>query len=77
MVTIRDQQDGHTEQKRVCMSNSKTTKRWSPQEKDRLQSLLDAGKTAPEIAVELGRTPNAIYGLLQRIYRKRDAAKAR
>ena len=55
----------------------KTTKRWTAEEKDRLQSLLNAGKTAPEIAVELGRTPNAIYGLLQRLYRKRDAAKAR
>ena len=42
------------------------------EEMDRLRSLLDAGKTAREIAVEIDRTPNAIHGLLQRHYRKQD-----
>ena len=59
------------------MSKSKATKRWTDAELDRLRSLLDTGKTAREIAVELDRTPLAIYGQVQRIYRKRDPAKAR
>ena len=58
------------------MSNSKAN-RWTAAELDRLQSLLDAGKTAREIAIELERTPSAIYGQVQRLYRKRDPAKAR
>jgi hypothetical protein len=33
--------------------------------------MLDAGKAADEVAVELNRTPFAIYGRLQRLYRKR------
>jgi hypothetical protein len=36
---------------------------------------LDAGKTAAEIAVELDRTRHAIYGRVQRFYRKRAAEK--
>ena len=56
------------------MSNSKAN-RWTAAELDRLRSLLDAGKTAREIAVELERTPLAIYGQVQRIYRKLDPRK--
>jgi hypothetical protein len=33
--------------------------------------MLDAGKTADEIAAELNRTRAAIYARLQRIYRMR------
>jgi IS30 family transposase len=57
------------------MSNSKAN-RWTAAELDRLRSLLDAGKIAREIAIELNRTPSAIYGQVQRLYRKRDPAKA-
>ena len=57
------------------MANSKAN-RWTTTELDRLGSLLDAGKTAREIAIELDRTPSAIYGQVQRLYRKRDPAKA-
>ena len=48
------------------MSNSKAN-RWTAAELDQLRSLLDEGKTAREIAVELERTPLAIYGQVQRI----------
>jgi DNA-binding CsgD family transcriptional regulator len=58
------------------MSNSKAN-RWTAAELERLRSLLDAGKTAREIAIELDRTPLAIYGQVQRIYRKRYPAKPR
>ena len=37
--------------------------------------LLDAGKTAAEVAIELDRTRHAIYGRIQRFYRKRAAEK--
>lgn len=57
------------------MSNSKAN-RWTAAELDRLRSLLDAGKTAQQIAIELSRAPSAIYGQVQRLYRKRDPAKA-
>jgi hypothetical protein len=33
--------------------------------------MLGAGKAADEVAVELNRTPFAIYERLQRLYRKR------
>lgn len=59
------------------MTNSRVTKRWTVEEIQQVRSLLDAGKTASEIGAELDRTPSAIYGLLQRLYRKRDPAKAR
>jgi hypothetical protein len=45
-------------------------KRWTSAEDDKLGSMLDVGKTADEIAVELNRSHLAIYGRLQRLYRK-------
>jgi hypothetical protein len=33
--------------------------------------MLDVGRTADEIAIELNRTHLAIYARLQRLYRKR------
>jgi hypothetical protein len=51
--------------------------RWSVADIKRLQNLLDAGKTADQIAAELGRTRLAVYGQVQRLYRKRDRSKAR
>jgi hypothetical protein len=46
-------------------------RRWTSGEDDKLRNMLDAGKAADEVAVELNRTPFAIYGRLQRLYRKR------
>ena len=68
----RERGRGSPGRKQIAMANSKVTKRWTAEEIDRLRSLLDAGKTAREIAVEIDRTPNAIHGLLQRHYRKQD-----
>jgi hypothetical protein len=39
--------------------------------RNRFHEMLDAGKSAQEIAVELDRTTLAIYSRLQRSYRKR------
>jgi hypothetical protein len=59
------------------MTNSRAlTRPWTPDEEDRLRILLDAGKTAAEIAVELRRTRDAIYGRVQRFCRHRDAKNA-
>jgi hypothetical protein len=40
-------------------------------EDDKLRDMMDVGRTAEEIAVELNRTYAAIYSRLQRLYRKR------
>ena len=48
-----------------------TGRRWTFDDDKELQVLLDAGKIAPEIALKLNRTPQAIYARLQRVYRKR------
>ena len=54
------------------MSGSKpAARRWTSGEDDKLRNMLDVGKTADEIAVELDRTHLAIYARLQRLYRKR------
>ena len=50
-------------------------RRWSSDEEHRLHELLDAGKEAPEIAVILDRTRQAVYARLQRPYRKRALRK--
>lgn len=73
MMTLRTHLTGIGAQNK--MSNSKAN-RWTADELDQLRSLLDAGKTAREIAIELDRTPSSIYGQVQRLYRKRDPAQA-
>jgi DNA-binding CsgD family transcriptional regulator len=50
-------------------------RRWTSDEDEELRLLLDAGKIAPEIALKLNRTPQAIYARLQRLYRKRTAGR--
>jgi hypothetical protein len=40
---------------------------WTSDEENKLRNMLDAGKTADEIAVELKRTRLAIYSRLQRL----------
>jgi hypothetical protein len=44
---------------------------WTPGEENKLRDMLDAGKAADEIAVELDRTRLAVYSRLQRLYRMR------
>jgi DNA-binding CsgD family transcriptional regulator len=44
---------------------------WTSGEENRMSEMLEAGNTAGEIAAELDRIPSAIYGRLQRLYRKR------
>ena len=50
---------------------SPVKRRWTSEEEQKLDELLDAGKEAAEIAVELNRTRQAVYARLQRRYRKR------
>ena len=50
-------------------------RRWTSGEDEELQLLLDAGKIAPEIALTLNRTTQAIYARLQRLYRKRTVGR--
>jgi IS30 family transposase len=59
------------------MSNpSSTRRRWTTEEAQELEKMLDAGKEAAEIAVTLNRSPEAIYARLQRTYRKRSRLSA-
>jgi predicted transcriptional regulator len=44
---------------------------WTSGEENKLRDMLDAGKAADEIAVELDRTRLAVYSRLQRLYRMR------
>ena len=54
------------------MSASKPVARfWTSQEESKFRAMLEAGKTASEIAVELNRTRLAIYARLQQLDRKR------
>jgi IS30 family transposase len=46
-------------------------RRWTSSDDDKLRDMLDVGRSADEIAVELNRTHTAIYSRLQRLYRKR------
>lgn len=56
----------------MSVSTSRPPSRpWTPAEESRLYELLEADRTAAEIAIELNRTPVAIYARLQRLYRKR------
>ena len=50
---------------------SSARRRWTSEEEQKLDELLNAGKEAAEIAVELNRTRQAVYARLQRRYRKR------
>jgi DNA-binding CsgD family transcriptional regulator len=47
---------------------------WTVDEQKKLDDLLEAGKTAAEIATALQRTPNSIYSQLQRLDIKRRKA---
>jgi IS30 family transposase len=50
---------------------------WTADERKKLDELLGAGKTAPEIATALQRTPTSIYSQLQRLDIKRRKAARR
>lgn len=47
---------------------------WTADERKKLDDLLKAGKTGPEMAVVLQRTPQSIYSQLQRLDIKRKTA---
>jgi hypothetical protein len=60
------------------MSPSKPARRpWTADERKKLDDLLKAGKTGPEIAAALQRTPQSIYSQLQRLGIKRKKAGRR
>jgi hypothetical protein len=44
---------------------------WTSGKENKLRDMLDAGKAAEDIAVELNRTRLAVYSRLQRFYRMR------
>jgi hypothetical protein len=46
-----------------------TRRRWTPEEKQKLDELIDAGVEGAEIII-LNRSRQAIYALMQRRYRK-------
>jgi hypothetical protein len=37
------------------------TKLWTPEEDERLKSMIFAGRTAAEVAIKLGRTVGAVH----------------
>jgi hypothetical protein len=51
-------------------------RRWTVNEQRKLDDLMEAGKTAAEIATALQRTPPSIYSRLQFLYRKRPKPSA-
>jgi DNA-binding NarL/FixJ family response regulator len=56
----------------AAMGSTRSPSRpWTSGEVNRLSDLLEAGRTADEIAAELDRTAYAVYSRLQRLYRKR------
>jgi IS30 family transposase len=60
------------------MSSAGPTRRpWTTGEQKKLDELLKAGKTGPEIATALQRTPQSIYSQLQRLDIKRKKASRR
>jgi IS30 family transposase len=60
------------------MSHSKPVRRpWTSDERKKLDNLTRAGKTGPEIATILQRTPQSIYSQLQRLDIKRKKAARR
>jgi hypothetical protein len=50
---------------------------WTVDEQKKLDDLRQAGKTAPEIAAALQRTPTSIYSQLQRLDIKRKKSSRR
>jgi transposase-like protein len=54
-----------------------TQRRWTADEKKKLDDLLEAGNTVVEIAPVLQRSRQAVYAQLQRRYRKRSKPSAR
>jgi hypothetical protein len=48
-------------------------RQWTAEERKKLDDLLEAGKTGPEIATALQRTPHSIYSQLQRLDIKRKS----
>jgi IS30 family transposase len=53
------------------MKDSGSARRpWTPEDQEKLDALLDAGRDAAEIAVRLNRTRQAVYARLQRMYRE-------
>jgi DNA-binding NarL/FixJ family response regulator len=52
-------------------ASTRAVRPWTSGEENKLREMLDAGKTASEIAAELNRTRAAIYARLQRVYRMR------
>jgi hypothetical protein len=40
---------------------------WTADKRKKLDELINAGKTAPEVAAALQRTPTSIYAQLQRL----------
>jgi hypothetical protein len=44
---------------------------WTSGEENLLRDMLEAGKTAPEIAGKVDRTRQAVYARVQRLYRQR------
>jgi DNA-binding NarL/FixJ family response regulator len=53
-----------------------TSRRWTSDEENELDRLLNDGKEAAAIAKTLNRTRQAIYARLQRLYRKRAKPSA-
>jgi predicted transcriptional regulator len=56
---------------KLKVSTSPAPRRWTADEENKLDELLDAGKEAAEIGVILNRSRQAVYARLQRLYRKR------
>jgi IS30 family transposase len=60
------------------MSHSKPVRRpWTSDERKKLDDLTRAGKTGPEIATTLQRTPQSIYSQLHRLDIKRKKGARR
>jgi DNA-binding NarL/FixJ family response regulator len=55
----------------------RTRKAWTSGDENRLRDLLDAGKTAGQIANELDRTISSVYSRIHRVYRLRPMLQRR
>jgi hypothetical protein len=63
----RDRSEGA----RNLRASKPAARAWTSGEEIKFRDMLDAGKAADEIAVELNRTRLAVYSRLQRLYRMR------